>query len=86
MPRVSQFYGIVITMYYNDHDPPHFHARYAEHKAEYIIQTRVLLAGGLPGRAEALVLEWATVHQSELLQNWQRARQSLPLNTISPLV
>ena len=60
MPQISQFYGIIITMYYNDHVPPHFHARYAEYNAEYAIADGAPLAGKLPRRAETLVLDWAT--------------------------
>jgi hypothetical protein len=57
MPRVSEFFGIVIYMYYNDHMPPHFHAEYAEHEAIYEIDTLDVTRGGLPRRAHALVVE-----------------------------
>jgi hypothetical protein len=57
MPRVSEFFGIVIYMYYNDHMPPHFHAEYAEHEAIYEIDTLVVTRGDLPRRAHALVIE-----------------------------
>ncbi len=85
MPRISQFYGIIITMYYKDHQPPHFHARYAEYKAEYTITKRDLIAGDLPRRAAALVLEWAALHEDELIDNWERSRQQAPLEPIAPL-
>jgi hypothetical protein len=85
MPRISQFYGIVITMYYRDHQPPHFHARYAEYKAEYTIAERSRLVGSLPHRAEALVREWAALHEAELYANWERCRQQAPLAPIAPL-
>lgn len=57
MPRVSEFFGIVIYMYYNDHMPPHFHAEYTEHEAIYEIGILDVTRGGLPRRAHALVVE-----------------------------
>lgn len=86
MPRISQFYGILIAMYYNDHAPPHFHARYGEHEVTVVIDTLKTLAGHLPRRAMSLVLEWAVVHQAELFTNWEKARQGLLLDPIEPLV
>lgn len=73
-------------MYHNDHDPPHFHAEYAEHEALFAIETIEVYAGELPNRARALVVEWASLHRTELLDNWHRARQGLLLNSIQPLV
>jgi hypothetical protein len=55
MPRISAFYGIVIAMYYNDHEPPNFHARYADHDAQVLISSGEILQGSLPRRAQALV-------------------------------
>ncbi|NOK64106.1 MAG: DUF4160 domain-containing protein [Chloroflexi bacterium AL-W] len=85
MPRISQFYGIIITMYYNDHAPPHFHASYAGDRAEYAISNGTILVGELPKRANRLVNEWAELRQAELFENWDLARQSLPLKDIDPL-
>ncbi len=85
MPRVSQFYGVVIAMYYSDHPPPHFHARYAEHEATIVIETPEVLEGSLPRRALRMVLKWAELHQVELQENWTLARQGEPLNPIDPL-
>lgn len=85
MPRVSAFYGIVIAMYYRDHEPPHFHALYGEHEAQVAIATAEPLAGYLPRRALALVREWTLRHGTELEDNWNRARARMPLNTIEPL-
>lgn len=85
MPRISQFFGITIIMYYNDHLPAHFHAKYAEHEATIVIETLDTLAGQLPRRAYALVLEWAVLHRSELTTNWDRAREGLPLIVVAPL-
>jgi hypothetical protein len=85
MPCISQFFGISIFMYYNDHLPPHFHAEYGEYEAVYEIATLEILRGELPRRAHALVVEWATLHRAELTANWERARQSLPLSDIESL-
>ncbi len=85
MPRISEFFGIVIRMFYNDHRPPHFHAEYGEHEALYEIETIEVLRGELPRRAHALVVEWITLHRAELMENWGRAREGLPLRSIEPL-
>jgi hypothetical protein len=85
MPRISEFFGIVIRMFYNDHLPPHFHAEYGEYEAVYEIETLEILRGQLPRRAHALVVEWTTLHRTELETNWDRGRQELPLNSIAPL-
>ena len=85
MPRISTFYGIVITMYYRDHNPPHFHANYGEHQAQIVIATLEPLFGQLPARALGLVREWANDHRLELEANWERARLREPLATIEPL-
>jgi len=85
VPQISFFYGIVITMYYRDHEPPHFHAIYGEHQAQIMIETLEPLAGELPTRAERLVREWGGMHRTELEANWANARARLPLDTIEPL-
>jgi hypothetical protein len=85
MPRVSEFFGIAIYMYYNDHMPPHFHAEYGEHEAIYEIDTLDVTRGSLPRRAHALVLEWATLHRTELRDDWERARKEKPLVEIEGL-
>jgi hypothetical protein len=85
MPTISEFFGIVIRMYFHDHPPPHFHAYYAEAEAVYAIQTLEVIEGGLPRRAHNLVLEWASAYRSELLSNWNRARLGQPLSPILPL-
>jgi Domain of unknown function (DUF4160) len=85
MPRVCEFYGISIYMYYNDHAPPHFHAQYAEDEALFTIDTLELLGGQVPRRVRNLVVEWATLHREELVSNWNLARQAVPLQSIEPL-
>ena len=69
MPEISRFYGIIIRMYFQDHNPPHFHAEYQGMKAEYSIETLEILAGKIPLRAHSMVLEWASMHRKELLVN-----------------
>jgi hypothetical protein len=85
MPRISTFYGIVIALFYNDHLPPHFHAVYAGDELRVNIDTLEVLSGSLPRRAQAMVLEWAGLHQDELSSFWERARLHQPLGTIDPL-
>jgi hypothetical protein len=85
MPRLSEFFGIIIAMYYSDHSPPHFHARYSEHEATVNVETLEVLEGSLPRRALALVLEWAALHRAELHSDWENARRGLPLVPIPPL-
>ena len=85
MPRISAFYGIVITMYYRDHEPPQFHAIYGEYQAQIVIATLEPLLGELPARALRLVREWAELRRPELQANWEKARAREPLDTISPL-
>lgn len=85
MPRISFFYGIVITMYFYDHDPPHFHAQYAEHHAAIEIGSGAVLVGGLPSRALKLVTEWASLHREELETDWESARSGGTPDSIDPL-
>jgi hypothetical protein len=85
MPEISRFFGIIISMYYSDHNPPHFHARYGEHKAEITIGTLTVIAGRLPPRALGLVMEWAALHRDDLMVDWELARQVAELNRIAPL-
>lgn len=85
MPQVSRFFGIVIKMYYNDHQPPHFHAEYNEYEAEISIDTFAVIRGELPRRVLGLVLEWAAIHRDELRQNWDNARSHGLVSTIEPL-
>lgn len=85
MPEVSRFFGIVVSMFYNDHPPAHFHARYGGHKALVAIESLTLLRGSLPPRVLGLVVEWATKHRAELWENWNLAREEGSLNKITPL-
>lgn len=85
MPEVSRFYGIVIKIFYDDHNPPHFHAEYGEHEVLVNINTLAVLGGGLPARALGLVTEWASLRQQDLRAAWQRASQLQPPGKIEPL-
>lgn len=85
MPEISRFFGIIISMYYNEHNPPHFHARYGDYKVEIDIENLSVLAGKFPPRAMGLVIEWATRYQRELMADWELARQQIMLNDIEPL-
>lgn len=80
------FFGIVIRMYYDDHPPPHFHAYYGGDVAVIAIETFEVLAGGLPRRAMALVVEWAQQHRDELREDWRLAEIHQSLKPIPPLV
>ena len=73
-------------MYFNDHDPPHFHVRYNEFRASVGIDPVRLLAGGLPPRVLGLVTEWAGLHRAELQQNWTSLAAEGKFTTIEPLV
>lgn len=72
-------------MFFDEHSPPHFHAEYGEFKASINIQTLEILQGELPRRAQELVLDWAELHQNELMDNWELCRQHLEPQKIVPL-
>jgi len=85
MPRISEFFGIIVSMLYSDHNPPHFHARYGEHEAMIGIDPIGVVEGSLPKRVQSLVFEWAAIHQDELRADWELARKQQPLRKIPPL-
>jgi hypothetical protein len=85
VPRISEFYGIVIYMYRPDHPPPHFHAQYGEHIAQIELDTLRVISGSLPPRALRLVRAWARLHPDELAENWALAQALEPLVPIDPL-
>ena len=85
MPEISRFYGIVIRMYYDDHNPPHFHAHYGKNSAVIKISDFAVLEGHLPPKAIGLVTEWASLHKEELLKDWELARTMKELFMIDPL-
>ena len=85
MPQISSFFGIIIRMFYDEHNPPHFHAQYGEHRCSIDICTFGVIEGYLPARALGLVVEWAILHQQELIENWRNVEEKKPLNKITPL-
>ena len=85
MPTISEFFGIIIRLYYDDHNPPHFHAYYAEHEVIINIKTLEILEGSIPKRAKSLVVEWAIEHRQELMEDWKLAEKHQPLKPITPL-
>lgn len=85
MPELSRFYGIVIKMFYNDHNPPHFHAEYGSDQIVVDVNTLAVIGGSLPPRATGLVIEWAAQHQEELREAWDRAHNMEPFDRIDPL-
>ena len=84
MPVVSRFLGITISFYWNDHLPPHYHAKYGQYEVIVEIETGVVI-GSFPKRSLHHVLEWHDLHQSELVTNWKLCRQREILNWIEPL-
>lgn len=82
MPEISRFLGIIIFMYFDEHNPPHFHIKYNEYKAVMEIQSLNILAGQLPVKVRGLVEEWAEMHTEELLEMWD----TKDFHKIKPLV
>lgn len=85
MPTISRFYGIIIRMFYDDHAPPHFHAVYGEHELIISISPIRIMQGKGPSRVQSLVLEWAALHQQDLLDNWECCRNNEMPHPIEPL-
>ncbi|MFO7907334.1 MAG: DUF4160 domain-containing protein [Planctomycetota bacterium] len=85
MPEISRFFGIIIRMFFDDHDPPHLHAEYSGMKAIFDFRGNVR-KGDLRSRtATKLVREWIDLHISEREEEWQRAMSSQELKKIEPL-
>lgn len=84
MPEVSRFYGIIITMFFDEHNPPHFHVQYGEYRALVNICDG-FIKGELPRRALNLVYDWLDLHREELLENWQRMENDENFKSIEPL-
>jgi hypothetical protein len=85
MPEISRFFGIVIKMFFEDHNPPHFHAEYGGDFALIDIRSLSVFAGHLPPRVLGLVIEWAILHQQDLIADWERAQTQQALQRIAPL-
>ena len=86
MPEISRFLGIIIKMHWNEHNPPHFHAEYNQHNAIIDINSLTITGGKLPGKVLGLVIEWAEIHQDELLENWNLMRSAPNYKKITPLI
>jgi hypothetical protein len=86
MPVISDFLGIVIYMYFNEHNPPHFHAKYNEFRAEILIESLSVREGKLPPRILGLVTEWAELHKEELMGNWNSLKKTGEYQRINPLI
>lgn len=82
MPVISIFFGIVIRMYFDDHPPPHFHASYQGFEAFVRIDNGEVMHGALPKKAARIVRQWALDHRDELMANWSRGVDLLPLELI----
>ena len=86
MPEICRFLGMIISIYFEDHNPPHFHVEYNEYEAVISINDLQVLKGGLPSRVLGLVMEWADLHKAELLENWNSIKESGKYTKIAPLV
>jgi hypothetical protein len=85
MPIVSQFFGIKIYMYWDDHFPEHFHAEYGEFKVIVSIKESAAIKGALPAKQLKLVLAWCEIHKDELMENWNHAMKNEEISKIDPL-
>jgi len=85
MPAISIFFGIVIKMFYNDHEPAHFHAEYQGQRGKFSLSGR-METGNIQSRtARRLIKQWAIAHQAEIKDNWRRMQDGQPLEQIPPL-
>ncbi|MEX0739224.1 MAG: DUF4160 domain-containing protein [Pseudohongiella sp.] len=85
VPTICVFYGITIRMYYDDHNPPHFHVIYGNFAAKLNIDTGNVIAGNLPGRVLSMTQEWSKIHRTGLIENWRRCQLHEPLQALAPL-
>lgn len=84
MPTISMFYGILVRMYYDDHNPPHFHAFYNNYKAIFNLDGE-LLDGEMPVKQSKLIEAWCVIHKDDLMANWELAKNGETLFNITPL-
>jgi hypothetical protein len=85
MPELSRFLGMVISIYFDDHNPPHFHVEYNDNEALISINDLSVIRGHLPPRVMGLAMEWARLHQTELLENWNMVQDNGKHYKIEPL-
>jgi hypothetical protein len=86
MPELSRFLGMVVSMYFDDHNPPHFHVKYNDNRALIAIDDFKVLEGSLPARILGLVVEWADLHKEELMRDWEMVKSTGKYFKIDPLV
>ena len=85
MPIISAFYGIVIRMFYREHEPPHFHAEHGGHRAKFDF-SGTLVAGEMKShKARDRIRQWAQLHRAQLETNWEKMKAGQPLESIEPL-
>lgn len=84
MPEICRFYGIVITMYSVEHNPPHFHVRYNDKRATINIIDETI-EGDIPNRVKNMVIEWLKLHKTELMENWSLLANGKQIIEIEPL-
>lgn len=84
MPTISMFFGIIIRMYFDDHNPPHFHAFYQEYRAVFSLDGQ-MISGDMPEKQSKIIEVWAMLHKDELDADWQLAKDQQELYKIEPL-
>ncbi len=85
MPEISRFFGIIIRMYYDEHNPPHFHVEYQGNNALFDLNGNTVKGDLRSHTARKLVREWVDLHSNEIALNWELARDEKELNKIDPL-
>jgi hypothetical protein len=85
MPEISRFYGIIIRMYSDEHNPSHFHAEYSGKQATFSIETGQMIQGDFPSKQATLVTAWAIIHKKELMENWNKLAEGIGAQKINPL-
>ena len=85
MPTIAYFLGIAVRMFYNDHDPPHFHARYQGYRARILISSGEVIDGRMPPTVARLLKEWTALRREALMRNWHLARTEGQLERIGGL-
>lgn len=85
MPTISMFRGIKVFMNWNEHNPPHFHAKYGDSEVIVSIKDLEILSGKFPNKQEKMLLGWAAFHQEELMENWELAENDQEFFQIEPL-
>ncbi|MGM9709085.1 MAG: DUF4160 domain-containing protein [Prevotella sp.] len=85
MPEICRFYGIVIYLYWMDHNPPHIHVMYSGYECTISIMERII-EGKIPAKVIAKVNQWIDIHQDEILKQWAKASRGESIEKIEPLI